>query len=177
MLRENGVSVLNNIDLTYCTRETSTTKTVLDHVCSNVKNNTFNMAIIESLISDHKQIYLEMEKYKPVINKKVKYQAVVYERLYQQLEERKPAQGGSEYEKLEKIIKEAISNSKITKTKILNPLKADWINKDIIQAINKRNQLGYELIRSSLIDKSAKEEYMAIFVNTSTLSLLILGMF
>lgn len=70
MLLESGLTILNNIDPKYCTRETSSTKTILDHVFTNLRNNRFHFATVESSMSDHKQIYIELHKYEPETKKK-----------------------------------------------------------------------------------------------------------
>lgn len=60
VLQENNIRILNKINKIHCTRETTTTATILDHVCSSLIENTFKMTVIESNMSDHKQIYLEI---------------------------------------------------------------------------------------------------------------------
>ncbi|CAH2103064.1 unnamed protein product [Euphydryas editha] len=45
------------------------------------------------------------------------------------------------YNNLEENIINSIKSSKVTKYKILNPPRRDWINKSIIEGINKRNLL------------------------------------
>lgn len=60
-LKEYDFKILNKIDQQFCTRESETTKTILDHVCSNLKDNNFNFVMIESAMSDHKQIFLEIK--------------------------------------------------------------------------------------------------------------------
>lgn len=52
ILRENNIKILNKITPEYCTRETISSKTIIDHVCTNLQNNTFQMSIIESSIAD-----------------------------------------------------------------------------------------------------------------------------
>ncbi|CAH2099892.1 unnamed protein product [Euphydryas editha] len=46
-----------------------------------------------------------------------------------------------DYNSLEYMIREALNSNKIQKIKIQNTLKGDWINRDIIEMITKRNQL------------------------------------
>lgn len=49
---EHGYTVLNKLTTNFCTRETSSSKTILDHVSTNLKERDFHMAIIESALSD-----------------------------------------------------------------------------------------------------------------------------
>lgn len=51
MLRESGYNIINNINKDYYTRDAS--KTIIDHVCSNLRDKSFHMAILESSMSDH----------------------------------------------------------------------------------------------------------------------------
>lgn len=158
MLKETGFVLLNKIDPEYCTRETDHSKTILDHVCSNIKNNTFHLAIVETTISDHKQIYFEIHQLQPENKLKIEYQSINYNKLPEELNIMKLGECNGDYDKLEKMLLEAVNKCKITKTKILNPLNKDWINKDVIKAINTRNKLGYNYIRRPN-DETAKEEY------------------
>lgn len=160
-IKEDGFFILNNIDPKYSTRETQTTRTILDHVCTNIKNQTFNLAIVESVISDHKHIYLEVNKLKTTKNKKTKYETINYEKFSNLLKDMKLSDCNNEYEKLEKMLLDTMKICKETKTKILNPPKSDWINKEVIQAISKRNELGYTYIHSEQDNEIAKKEYLA----------------
>lgn len=81
-LQEIGYEVLNNINKRYSTRETSSTNTLLDHVCTNINNHSFNLSIIDSSLSDHKQIFLEIGKLAPILVKNTYYKALDYEKLY-----------------------------------------------------------------------------------------------
>ncbi|CAB3246280.1 unnamed protein product [Arctia plantaginis] len=140
-LKENGFKILNKINAKYCTRETTTTKTIIDHVCSNLKDNDFHFAIIESAMSDHKQIFFEVKRYQPTPLKKTNYTAIDYTKLYKYIEDNPVNTEKKVYERLHEKILLALSKSKIIKTKTLNPPQIDWINGDIIQAINNRNKL------------------------------------
>ena len=81
-LKENGYEILNKIDRTYSMRVTSTTNTILDHIASNIDNHFFSISIIESSLSDHNQLYLEVHRLPSPINKKNRYKALDYEKLY-----------------------------------------------------------------------------------------------
>lgn len=70
MLLENGHTILNKIDPHFCTRDAPTRKSILDHVSSSLQNHQFHLSIIQSSMSDHNQIYLEIGKYMPQVKKK-----------------------------------------------------------------------------------------------------------
>lgn len=142
MLLENGLIILNNIDRNYCMRETVSTKTVLDHVSTNVRNNKFHVAIVESSMSDYKQIYVELHKHELETNKKIGYQAMDYDKLYKTVEQYQLKHyHETEYEELEIILMDAVNAAKIAKSKIQNPPRTDWLKRDIIEVVNKSNQL------------------------------------
>lgn len=141
-LKENNYRFLNKIHQKYCTRETESTKTIIDHVCTNLKDNNSNFVIIETAMSDHKHIYLEIENYQPTTIEKVNYTALNYSKLYDVV---KNTIGHEEiYDKFEEKFIHCLSKSKTTKSKLLNPPRQDWINKNIIQDINNRNKIWQE---------------------------------
>lgn len=161
ILKENDFKILNKIDHQHCTRETTTTKTILDHVCSNLKHNDFHLAIIDSAISDHKQIFCEIKRYQPPPLRKVEYSAVNYEKFYKLIENIRNPEEDFEYSMLEKQLIDCLSKSKIIKNKILNLPKQDWINKNIIEDINNRNILWQNYKRDKT-DKNIEEELNSI---------------
>ncbi|KOB70396.1 putative tick transposon [Operophtera brumata] len=140
-LEESGYIILNKIDENFCTRETASTKTLLDHVCTNLKGNDFHLAIIETPMSDHKQIYFEVKKCKVTSLKKNSYEAINYDKLYKTVEESEINNEEHLYHLLEERLLLCIKKSKTTKTKLLNPPRQDWINKTILDEINIRNVL------------------------------------
>jgi hypothetical protein len=64
MTKQCGYKIMNKIDRDYSTRTTSTSHTIIDHISTNLKENQFHLAIIDSTMSDHKQLYFEIKKYK-----------------------------------------------------------------------------------------------------------------
>ncbi|CAH2095496.1 unnamed protein product [Euphydryas editha] len=81
-LEETGIKIINKIDRKFSIRETNTTSTISDHNYTNVNNHSFNMSIIDSSFSDHKQIFLDIGALAPQITKKILYEAPNYEDLY-----------------------------------------------------------------------------------------------
>ncbi|CAH2108466.1 unnamed protein product [Euphydryas editha] len=140
-LQEYGLRIINQIDEKFCTRETNSTKTIIDHVCSNLKENQFHMALIESPMSDHKQIYLELQRHHPDCLSRVKYEVVSYNKLNEVMSIIEENHENSDFSQLEERLVSNINKSKIIKTKILNPPRQDWIDGTIIDQINNRNIL------------------------------------
>ncbi|KOB71476.1 putative tick transposon, partial [Operophtera brumata] len=66
LVAETGFSVLNKIDANYCTREKTTRKSVIDHICTNIRNNEFHME--KSTTTKTKILYPPQEDW---INKKI----------------------------------------------------------------------------------------------------------
>lgn len=138
-LTETGYLILNNIDEHYCTRETSLKKSIIDHVSTNLKLNSFHMAIIDSNISDHKQIFLEIKKYKRPPKKQIKYESIDYTKLKLMFANIQSLLA-HDFISLFNFVATCVKHSKIKKTKMLNTPRDDWINKDIIQDIQRRNE-------------------------------------
>lgn len=164
VLKENGLRILNKIDKTHCTRMTKTTKTIIDHVCTTLKDNNFHMALVESAMSDHKQIYFEVNRITPERPKKVTYEAINYENLYKTIKEHTLSSSllyaQNDFTVLEKYLLDAIAKNKTIKTKILNRPRQDWINNKLITSINKRNILWHKLKHSSPEDKEIEDEFL-----------------
>lgn len=141
ILRKCDYRLLNKINPKCCTRETPSSKSIIDHVCTNLRVNNFQFDIINSVMSDHKQIYLQIENYQPTPTKKVQYTSINYKKLYEHLENTiNMIESISDYDTLEQIILDCLNKCKISKTKILNPPRQDWINKEIMHDINNRNE-------------------------------------
>ena len=145
MLAESGYKLINKIDPEYCTRETATTKTILDHVFTNLKYNNFHMAIIESSLSDHKNIYLELKRDIPPKKQKMQYEAIDFQKLYKLVETSNFDKNAYDYKTLDECIKTNIFKAKIKKYKILNQPQNEWINRKIITGITERNALWSKL--------------------------------
>ncbi|KAH9635671.1 hypothetical protein HF086_001462 [Spodoptera exigua] len=143
-VQEEGYEIINKKDIDYCTRATANTKTILDHVCTNLTNKRFSISIIESSLSDHKHIYFELLKSEVRTNERVQYEALDYNNLLKCISEAQYENDNNLFSTLEDLIKTQISRNKITKTKILNPPQKDWINKNILDSINKRNILLHQ---------------------------------
>nr|XP_034824833.1 uncharacterized protein LOC117982579 [Maniola hyperantus] len=157
-VKESGYDIINKIHYDYCTRETDKSKTILDHACTNLKQNKFHFAIIESSMSDHKQIYLEIKNYRPEPLKTVKYQAIDYGTLYKTVEScTKDSNKKSEYSILEENIIKCINQSRISKIKKCNPVNKDWINKSIIEGIDRRNALWLKYRKNPTDNKIGQE--------------------
>lgn len=157
-INDAGYKIINKITKKYSTRDSPTKKSILDHIITNLNNENFHVALIESAMSDHKQICVQLKKFKSPPKKRTRYEAVDYNKLYNLVKENGIDETICEYSTLEDIIVKLIKDCKTVKTKIINLPKQDWINKDIIYSINKRNQLLKEL-RSNPKNELTEEEF------------------
>lgn len=156
LLKESGYLILNRILKQFCTRETATTRSLIDHVLTNLPEANVHLATVDSSLSDHKQIYVEIKKTRPPKLKKTQYNATDYKKLYNYMQEEQLE--FTNYNDLEEYILSSINKSKEVKTKIENLPKKDWINKEIINLINQKNKLWNELkIEQDNLQK--REEY------------------
>ncbi|CAH2087332.1 unnamed protein product [Euphydryas editha] len=155
-IKESGYILLNKIDEEHCTRETNTTKTILDHICSNVKEHPFQFCLIESSMSDHKQIYFELKQRIVVPKPKIQYEAVNYASLYSDMSQKNFSNENHLFSNLEQFIQENIKTNKILKTKIQNLPKDDWITQEVINGINIRNEAWVQFKKNPKDDKLKK---------------------
>lgn len=139
ILKENNYEIANKINEKYCTRETSTTQTIIDHICHNLKNNNTHFAVIKTPMSDHNQVYFEIKRHQPKTRQKISYEAINYEKLYKSMEEDTTNNAEHLFCLLEERLFKNIKKSKIVKYKIQNPPRQDWINKTLLEYINNRN--------------------------------------
>lgn len=170
MLEESGFKIINKINEQHCTRETATTKTLIDHICTNLHEDNFHLAVIESSMSDHKQLYLELKRRIPTQKQKIQYKAICYDKLYECIQKNPIEINNQNYNNLEKYIKLNIENCTINKTKILNLPKDDWINKEIIIKINERNVLWQKIKREPTNIKLRQEFIKARNYVTTTIA-------
>lgn len=140
-LKENDFKILNKINKVHCTRVTATSGTLLDHVSTNLKENKFHFVLAESPMSDHKQLLLEIKRYNPPSLKKNEYSAYNYTEFYKLLENYPYVKKEETYETLLDKLHTCLKNSKVTKTKVQNLPRQEWIKKEIIEDINNRNTL------------------------------------
>ncbi|CAG5024923.1 unnamed protein product [Parnassius apollo] len=103
-----------------------TSRTIIDHVATNFNNQKFHIAIIESSLSDHKNIYVEMKKVKPPRMQKLRYEATNYEILYKRTREHELENEDRNFGTLEEFIKKNLSESKEIKYKIINQPQKEW---------------------------------------------------
>lgn len=159
LLKENNVKILNKLTMAHCTRETATSKTILDHACTNLLKNNFKITLIDSSISDHKQIYLEIVKCFAERRRKIQFESINYNNFYKSVENILISNNIDQYNILEAKILQAISSNKTLKTKILNPPSKEWINKSLITLINKRNECWNKL-KLAPDDEELKKEFI-----------------
>lgn len=159
-LRESGYTIINKIGKDYCTRETSHTKSILDHVCTNLLSHHFHLAIIESAMSDHNQIYFEIQRQQPIPIQKMEYDQINYGQFCKSLKDSiENSNLNNDYERLEKLLITTICENKTRKIKVLNPPKKDWINGKITAVIDERNAAWRKMLDNPN-DETAKQGFL-----------------
>lgn len=157
-LRSNGYYILNKINKNFCTRETADTKTILDHVITNLNGHSYHLAIVDSAMSDHKQIYFEILRTHPDTVTEVNYEKVDYTALLKSIKSAN-IHNIDDYNKLETLLIDIINANKITKVKKLNRPKSDWINKEIINSIQQRN-IKWVKTKNAPDNEQIKKEFL-----------------
>ncbi|XP_045488502.1 uncharacterized protein LOC123690046 [Pieris rapae] len=165
-LKENNYKILNKISPKHCTRETNSTKTMLDHVSCNLSENNFHIVTAESSMSDHKQILLEIKQYQPPTIIKQQYNAVDLSKLYRLLDQYPKNHENVEYNELARKLQSCLNKCRITKVKFLNPPRQDWIKKDLLEEINRKNIL-WQKYKTNAMDTNLKAEYEHIKARVS----------
>lgn len=158
-INETGYEILNKINKQYNTRETSTTNTILDHVCTNVKNHSFDVSIIESCLSDHKQIFLEVGSLATQSITKIRYKAIDYKKLYNSATIATYCNEENHYDYLERFISDLVNKNKINKIKIQNLPREDWINRRILNEIDQRNHM-WQQTKSDPKDEKLRKNFI-----------------
>ena len=100
----------------------------------------YHLALTDSAISDHMQIFLAMKKYKLEPPKRIQYEAINYDSLLKNAAIHPFDSDSHSYTNLHKAIKQIKDKHTVIKSKIQNLPKADWINKDILADIESRNE-------------------------------------
>ncbi|CAH2086135.1 unnamed protein product [Euphydryas editha] len=172
LLKGAGHILLNKITTKYCTRESSTKRSIIDHISTNLKKDSFHVPLIDSPMSDHKQFYLEIKKIKPPAKQRRQYEAINYEKLTTLATELELNKQSYNYIQLENQLKDLIYKSKAIKTKILNLPRNDWINKEVISEIDNRNALWVEVKKNKdddnlKIEFQAKSSYVSKFIQNT----------
>lgn len=116
------------------------------------------MCVIDSSLSDHKQIYFEIKRIKPQRLKRVQYEAINYIGFYNTVKHLIAIDLDTSYNTFESILMQALAKNKVLKTKILNPPSKDWINKTLINAINDRNT-HWHSFKQNPEDNNLKERF------------------
>ncbi|CAF4942058.1 unnamed protein product [Pieris macdunnoughi] len=145
VMDEAGYNIINKIRKKYCTRDSKTRKSIIDHVCSNLRSDRFHMAFIETGMSDHRQLYIELKKSKAPQLIYSEYEAIDYAKFNKLFTTYNLDVATLDYSLLEDTIKDCVRKCKQVKKNILNPPQKDWISGEVISAIHFRNQLWAEL--------------------------------
>lgn len=160
-LEDTGYEVLNKLEQAYYTRRTETTNTIIDHALTDLNKSYFHVALIDSSMSDHRQIYMEFFRCKKETKPRIQYEATDYDSLCKDIEQATYSNENNDYKHLENFIKSHLNKNKTKKYKIMNLPKDDWINKEVINMINNRNML-WRRLKSKSGDENLKKEFIKV---------------
>lgn len=151
---QHGFSILNRIEPNDATRVavkkqasgTTTSRTIIDHIVSDLRNIQFTLSINNSHLSDHKQILIGMKKNNQSIinfnsvNTQTHYQIIDIGRFQSSMS----LINWSEIESFDDLVKSLElcrdrSKKTIHKNVNTNPFKP-WVNGDLLNLINERNR-------------------------------------
>ncbi|CAG4987807.1 unnamed protein product [Parnassius apollo] len=76
------------------------------------------MVYVNSSVSNHRQLYVEIKKTKP--RKYYQYEAINYKELHKSMEKAGIQESNDDFTRLEKLIQKCMEESKVIKTKIMN---------------------------------------------------------
>lgn len=148
MLQENNMKIINNISIKFCTRATSSSKTIIDHIATNLSDNTFKMVIFDSALSDHKQIYFEINRSQPNHVRREQYKSINDSKLLTTVRNLLSKKNIQNYEDLEVLITDSVLQNKTKRTKISNSPRKEWFHKSLTILIDERNQMWTKLKKS-----------------------------
>lgn len=156
----NGFNFLNKIEQSWCTRETDSTKTLIDHCISDMLGLKFYFKIMEPHISDHKLLILGI-KTKPPRIKSILYKNVInHTNISNDLKEVN-FENVELYSELEEIIMNLISKHKktvkITTKKVYQP----YICNPTLVLMNNRDRF-YKLVKKFPLNEYFKNMYVQL---------------
>lgn len=147
----NGYVVLNKISEKYATRTSSlangtNTRTIIDHVVTDLLNHKYVMSLLSTHLSDHRMILLNFhgENIKSMMHRKNKIREVATfldpQLMYQKIAEldiHNTPDLDSFISKLKVIRQTAIKRKEMVS--VINPNKP-WVNQELIKLIEERNR-------------------------------------
>lgn len=154
--------ILNKIDPTSATRETNATRTIIDHIISDMqfKEDQVNIRMEEHPLMDHKLIYLKTKLGTP--NRK-KYQRltktkICFDTFNRKLEEKRIQEGQiTTFKQLTDLITACKAESTITKQTKYKTLNT-WVNDELIEVMKDRNR-AYKHHRANPESQQLKDIY------------------
>lgn len=165
IIESNGYKLLNNIIREYATRVktnkyNSETRTIIDHIITDIHDYKYTISINTTNISDHKQILMNIDNKIPLETKFTNNTIEVTRNIVNQnkltnLINNADFTNINNFEHLENTLinLKQIATKKIKYSKVLNPFKP-WVDGNLIKLINERNRYF------KLIKKCPTNEYL-----------------
>lgn len=168
LIESNGYKILNKIDTEYATRikkqiNKIETRTIIDHIITDIHNFNYTININNTELSDHKQILVNIDCNDSNIETKTNFtnnkieinKTIVDQYKFENILENYDLSNVNSFEELHNTILniKQKSTKTIKYTKIINPFKP-WVDKVLLKLINERNRYF------KLIKKCPKNEYL-----------------
>lgn len=139
----NGHLLINKVSKKHCTRETSSTATIIDHIITDCLNFAYKIALSDVTISDHKQILINVSTSKPLDRKPKHFEKLVLN--YEKIERTNALNNLQDIHNMDDYIKaiKKIVNLNTIKIKLNNTQKKRkiWMKTEIIKQIETRDRL------------------------------------
>lgn len=183
VIETNGHTIINKIQKKFPTRQTSSTKTIIDHVITDCLKFAYKLTLSDSFISDHKVISLSITTNNPIhrnsfanTKKVINYKHIIDSKCINSL---KTVTNFDDFIKdLSSIIR---TNTTVIKLNNCNKKRKIWMTTHIMLQINKRNRIYHLHVKNPFnmeilklfkkikiriqhqIDKAKQEHYNAYF--------------
>lgn len=141
MITSNGFHILNKIDSYHSTRKTNTSKTIIDHISSDLFNKFFTISINSHCFTDHESLTIQIKTEKPICDKKKYTKTFInYPKLV--MDYNSDTSDTNTYNQIHNKIKKHIEANKETRTVISSyKNKLPYVTSEIFELIKNRDKL------------------------------------
>lgn len=158
LIESNGYEILNKINKKYATRvktnkHKNETRTIIDHIITDIHEYKYTISINNTDLSDHKQILINIDNNKPLENKFTNNKIEINRNITDQniltgLINNADLSNIHNFEQFENTLIDLKQKStkRLIFTKIVNPFKP-WVDKNLIKKISDRNRY-FKLIKN-----------------------------
>lgn len=168
-ITSNGFYILNKIHSDYSTRISGTSKTIIDHILTDLFNKTFTVSINSHCFTDHESLTIQIKTDKPICDKKTYTKTCINYHNFC-LDYNADVSNTVTYSDIHSKFYNCIQANKYTKT-VINSYKnrLPYVTPEIFQQIKKRDKL-YKLHKKYINNRIFENQFKAM-KNKVTLSI------